>query len=128
MVKQQVQFLGACNHHEVYKQLSQADIFILPSYREAFGIAYVEAMSCGLLTVGVKGQGAEAFIEHGKTGLLVSPKSVDSLSQALAAVLASPDIMQAIAEEGRNHVYKNFTWEDHAQHLTKVYQELIDEL
>ncbi len=55
----------------VYAHLSQADVFVTNLlYREAFGVVYAEAMSCGLLTIGIKGQGAEEIIEHEKTGLL----------------------------------------------------------
>jgi glycosyltransferase involved in cell wall biosynthesis len=66
-----VELAGARPHEEIPQYLAAADVFILPSYREAFGIAYLEAMAAGLLVVGVRDQGPSAFIEHGISGLLV---------------------------------------------------------
>ena len=124
-LSKQVSFLGACSHDEVYNNLSQADIFTLPSYREAFGVAYTEAMSCGLLTIGVKGQGPQDFIEHGKTGFLVPPKDVDALSSLFKKICASRDNMREIAEAGKKYIHNNFTWKNHAISLLKVYCELV---
>lgn len=120
-----VSFLGACSHDEVYRHLAASDIFILPSYREAFGIAYLEAMSFGLLTIGVQGQGPQAFIEHQKTGLLVQPQDVDALINTLKILFASPNRMQEIAKAGREHVSRHFTWQHHAENVTKIYMELV---
>ena len=117
-------FIGRCQHKDVYTQLSESDIFILPSYREAFGIAYIEAMSFGLLTIGVQGQGPSAFINHGKTGLLISPNSIDELASTLQTALQSPHEMLKIANAGKQHIINHFTWRDHALNLTKIYDEL----
>ncbi|OGT37984.1 MAG: hypothetical protein A3F11_03165 [Gammaproteobacteria bacterium RIFCSPHIGHO2_12_FULL_37_14] len=124
-LSQQVDFLGACDQDEVYKQLTKADVFILPSYLEAFGIAYLEAMSCGLLTVGIEGQGSQAFIEHGKTGFLAQPKNIDSLVDILRVIFQYPEKSGFIAESGKNHVHQNFTWHSHATNLIKIYEELV---
>ena len=121
-----VKFIGACAHNEVYAHLAQSDIFILPSYREAFGIAYLEAMSCGLLTLGVEGQGAQAFIEHGKTGLLVPAQNIAKLAAMLEESIQSRDNMHLIAEAGKAYVHHYFTWPQHARNLVKVYEEVIN--
>lgn len=121
----QVTFVGAVAHDKVADFLIRADIFVLPSWREAFGIAYLEAMACGLLTIGVKGQGAAAFICHGDTGLLCKPKDVEDLARCLAEAMQQPKAMQIIAEAGRIVVTKEFSWGNHAQQLIKVYRELV---
>lgn len=123
-LESQVEFKGACTQSQVYAYLQQSDIFCLPSYREAFGIAYLEAMAHGLLTIGIKGQGPEAFIEHGKTGFLAEPNSVDSLVEILGFAINNFEAMQPIAHSGKQHVLENFTWEKHAEKLLSVYREV----
>lgn len=123
----QVTFVGPVGHQEVYRHLRTADVFILPSYREAFGIAYLEAMACGLLTLGVRDQGPATFITHGETGLLTAPRDVADLAAQLASVLRHPQQMHDIARRGQEHVCREFTWERHAQKLASIFTEAVEE-
>jgi hypothetical protein len=120
----QVAFLGDCTHEKVYANLEKSDIFCLPSYREAFGIAYVEAMAHGLLTIGVNGQGPQAFIEHGKTGFLVEPNDIASLLNVLKTAINNFEEMQNIARAGKEYVLSHFTWKKHAEKLLSIYKEV----
>ncbi|MDP1574179.1 MAG: glycosyltransferase [Coxiellaceae bacterium] len=123
-ISEQIKWLGACSHDEVYAHLSTADVFCLPSYREAFGIAYLEAMAHGLITIGVKHQGPAAFISHEKTGFLVNPEDVDDLANTLQAVMQKYDDMQAIREAARKHAFSSFSWEVYAKKLVNIYEEM----
>lgn len=122
-----ITFHGRVSHDRVSMLLEDADVFVLPSYREAFGIAYLEAMAAGLLAIGVLGQGPEAFIRHGETGLLVDPRSVESLFLALRSVFEQGPQMRRIAAAGRTHVEGEFTWERHAARVVTVYEEALSE-
>ncbi|MCX7121854.1 MAG: glycosyltransferase [Gammaproteobacteria bacterium] len=126
-LEKNVKFKGDCLHDIVYSELQRSDVFCLPSYREAFGIAYVEAMAHGLLTIAVRGQGPEAFITHNKTGLLVQPRNVDDLAKKLHTAIMNYNEMQSIAIAGQQHVLQNFTWDKHAEKLLSVYKEAISE-
>jgi glycosyltransferase involved in cell wall biosynthesis len=121
-----VRFLGAHPHEKIFEFLSEADIFVLPSYREAFGISYLEAMAAGLVAIGVQGQGPEAFIEHGKSGFLVEPKSPRSLADCILGIVAQPEAARGIGAAGMKLVRSAFTWDAHASRLTEVYRELAD--
>lgn len=123
-IADQVRFAGAVDHDAVYGYLAKADVFVLPSYREAFGVAYLEAMACGLLTVGVQGQGPSAFVRDGESGLLVEPKDVDKLVACLRKIFENPAGMQTIAKMGREIVRGEFTWQRHAEHLTEILQQI----
>lgn len=120
-----IEWMGDCSHDRVYEELEKADIFCLPSYREAFGIAYVEAMAHGLLTIGVKNQGPQSFIEHGKTGFLVEPRDLNSLTNILRLAIINYKEIQKVAYCGQQHVLSNFTWKQHAEKLMALYDELI---
>ena len=124
-ITDQVLFVGAVDHDKVYEWLVQADVFVLPSWREAFGVAWLEAMACGLLAIGVRKQGPAAFIRNGDTGLLVSPQDVDDLTDCLRRVLDDPQSMQVIALRGQALVQREFTWHAHAEKFAKVCAEAV---
>jgi len=125
-LRDKVRFHGRVSHDRALQLLADADVFVLPSYREAFGVAYLEAMGLGLLTVGVSGQGPEAFIAHGRTGLLVRPNDADSLYQAMTSVFENGQDVQRIAAAGKRFVHSEFTWARHAEKLIAVYREALD--
>jgi glycosyltransferase involved in cell wall biosynthesis len=104
--------------------LAEADVFVLPSWREAFGVAWLEAMACGLLVVGVRGQGPAIFIKHEETGLLVSPQDIDDLAACLRRILDDQRGMQALAHQGKIDIHRNFTWPAHAVKLAAVCAEV----
>ena len=116
---------GLCNEDEVFKNLVNSDVFILPSYREAFGIAYLEAMSHGLITMGVSNQGPSHFIKDNVTGFLVKPNSYKAIEKFILFVKNNMLDARKIAERGSIYVQKNFTWNIHAQKLIKHYEDLI---
>lgn len=124
-LQSRVEFVGAIPHEQVSAHLAAADVFILPSYREAFGIAYLEAMAAGLLTVGVRGQGPSAFIEHGISGLLVPPMDPDGLAQQLSGVLRDMASYRRVAANGARIACEEYTWDRHASAVTAIYEEVL---
>jgi glycosyltransferase involved in cell wall biosynthesis len=124
-LQEKVRFAGACAHDQVYSFLQNADVFVLPSYREAFGIAYLEAMASGLLAIGVEGEGPSAFIRDGETGFLVPPRDSDALAQRMLLIARSRPAMQKIAAAGKDRVTRHFTWGCHAKRLIELYRELL---
>ena len=122
-----VRFHGALAHDAAMRQMSECDVFVLPSYREAFGVAYAEAMACGLLAIGVERQGPSAFISNGQTGVLVAPRDVVSLSEAMKNTIDDPVETARIAGAGRSHVEAEFTWRRHAEKLAVVYREALND-
>jgi glycosyltransferase involved in cell wall biosynthesis len=120
-----VEFLGARSHGDVYTLLNSAQVFVLPSYREAFGIAYLEAMALGLLAIGVRGQGPEAFLRDGESGFLVPPRDAKALATCLANVFLEPSRCHEISMRGRREALGHWTWAAHARRLLGVYDEVV---
>ena len=109
--------------------LASEDIFVLPSYREAFGIADLEAMAVGLLTIGVTGQGPSQFIRDGENGHPFAP----AMSKAFL-VVALRDVLtgdcqrwRKIAREGQHTARNAYTWDHHARQLVSVDEQAIME-
>jgi len=123
-LNERVSFVGARPHDEIGHHLSAADVFILPSYREAFGIAYLEAMAAGLVVVGVRDQGPSAFIEHDVSGLLVPPQDAEALARQLAAVISDPVRFRGVAANAARVAVEKFNWRNHAKSVVAVYAEL----
>jgi glycosyltransferase involved in cell wall biosynthesis len=123
-----VTFVGPIRHAEIFDALASEDIFVLPSYREAFGIAYLEAMAMGLLTIGVTGQGPSQFIRDGENGILLPPRDVEALVAALRDVLTGDcQRWRKIAREGQRTARNAYTWDHHAGQLVSVYEQAIME-
>lgn len=119
-----VTFHGQLSNQSVHELMLECDIFILPSNPEAFGIAYVEAMSNGLLTIGVDKQGPSEFIEDNKTGFLLQSNEPHDIVKCLRYVLTNKARCRQIAIAGTDYVKKSLTWKSHGQKVIKVLDSL----
>ena len=120
-----VHYTGPLLHRDAIAEMLAGDIFCLPSWREAFGIMYAEAMSLGKLTVGCSGQGPADFIRHLDTGYLVEPRNVDSVADALRWAAANPDGVHTVSERGREYANSNLTWSHNAETMLGLYRSLL---
>lgn len=127
-LKKHVYFLGRLHHNEVIEYMLKSDIFVLPSWQEGFGVVYIEAMSCGIPVIGVKGEGIEDVIEHNYNGFLVEPKSINDIINTVEFILSNPDKSSAIAKNGEITVKNNFTWKANAVKTISLYKKLTEEI
>src|SRR2546430_17306060 len=73
-LQKDVHFLG--KQDQVYRLLSEADLFLLPSQLESFGLAALEAMACEVPVIATNVGGVPEVVEHGRDGFLVEPQDV----------------------------------------------------
>lgn len=118
-------FAGIVSHKEVYEYLNNSDIFVLPSYGEALGIAYLEAMSCGLPIIGTKGEGISDIVENYKNGILIEKGNVDQLCDAIKYLAENYANAVEIAEGGQKAVI-GLTWEKNAIKLCECFKHDIE--
>jgi glycosyltransferase involved in cell wall biosynthesis len=107
-VEDEVTFLGSIGDSEVIKELQQADVFVLASHAEPLGVAYMEAMSCALATIGTDAGGVGEIITNEQDGILVPPKDVDVLADAIERLLRDSDLRHAISVRGRETIIAKF--------------------
>jgi len=121
----QVEFLGELPHEKVMEYMAIADIFSLPSWREGFAVVCLEAAMHGKPVIACRDERAGTFIENNRTGLLVKPKDVESLIEAIDSLLENPQKAQEIGERAKKLVLENYTWEKNARSYIKIYEELL---
>lgn len=72
------QFLGFLPNNQVIEEMRKADIFVLPSQNETFGMVYLEAMASGCVTVGLKNDGIDGIIKDGENGYLLELNDIEN--------------------------------------------------
>lgn len=96
------------------------DIFVMPSFRETFGVAYLEALSQGLPVVFTRGQGIDGYFEPGTVGEAVDPRSDAGVAEGILALASRLD---QVRHECLVCV-RSFTWDDVARSYLAIYREL----
>ncbi len=120
-ISDHVNFIKEKNHSEIAEFLRESDIFVLPSYFEALGCVYLEAMATRIPAIGCRGQGISEIIKNGENGFLVSPKSVKELVETINILVLDPDKRKEIAANGYKTVVNNYTWEKTAKFINNLY-------
>jgi starch synthase len=117
--------LGGISLDELPALMSQATVFALPTLREPFGIAYLDAMACALPCVGTRIEAVPEIIQDGETGLLVPPGDAVALACALERVLKDPLRARAMGARGRARVAERFRWTHVAERLDGALQRAV---
>jgi glycosyltransferase involved in cell wall biosynthesis len=120
-----VSFLGPVNALERERVYSRADLFVLPSYSESFGMAIAEALAHGLPVVTTTGAPWPTLVTRG-CGWRVEP-TVDRIAQALReATACDRSTLRAMGEKGREYVAAEFGWPAVAQSMITLYRTAMD--
>ncbi len=123
-VADKVRFLGQIPNDRVLAEMGSSQFFVMPSVGEGFGIVYLEAMACGCITIGTKGEGIADLIQPGVNGFLVEPHAPESIVQVITSCLQDPQAAQTIAESGQTAATE-LTWETNAKHYIELIEEII---
>jgi len=118
-LQSQVRFLGRLPYQETQAEMAKADVFSLPSWNEAFGIVYLEAMAQGVPVVGCLENGAADIVTHERDGLLIRPKSVEDLELALLQLLSDADLRGEMGRCARVTA-ESYSWDRNASALLEL--------
>ena len=88
--------------------LSVADVFLLPSAQESFGLAALEAMACGVPVIASSVGGLPEVIEHTRTGFLHPPDDLDGMASSALALLQDRSLHQRVAAAARQRVLDHY--------------------
>ena len=124
-IADRVIFVGSLGHREALRQIAAADIFSLPSWGEAFGVVYLEAMACSKPIIGCRTQGAEDIVRHEVDGLLVEPRDAGSLAEALDRLLDDELFSRTLGTAAAQRAAE-FTWERNASRYLDLYDRMTN--
>lgn len=117
----QVRFPGYISDAEYVRYLHAADLVVIPSRNEPFGIVLPEAWSAGRAVVACDVGGLSENIESYRDGIKV-PVSSDELSYGISEALREPERLNQFGRMGRAKVYREFHWEGIARRIDEMYQ------
>ena len=120
----QVNFLGAIDHDELPIYLSAADVFVMPSAYETFGIAALEASACNLPVIAPQVGGLKSVVKHGQTGFLSINKSPESLMHYLEILLKNKPLRELFGVNSRLHAM-NYSWGKSSKDLISVFEDVL---
>ena len=124
-VAARVDWLGQLPHEEALTEISRCQAMVMPSVDEAFGVAYVEAMACGVPAIGCRGEsGPEEIAALGGGMLLVPPKDPDTLADTIARVLEDPG---ELGEAARTTAAEHFSWQRCGRETVEAYERALAE-
>jgi len=124
-ISERVSFLGLVQ--EVEKPLSKADIFCLASKSEGFPRSTLEAMRAGLPVVVSDVGGAGEAVQEGRSGFVVPPSKVEALRDALAKLVANPELRSRMGAASRRLYEEKFTFERMFEATVAIYREVLNE-
>ena len=107
-VASRVEFLGDVGGTDLIRLYTEADVFVLPSQKEGFGIVFAEAMWLGLPVVAARAGAAEEVVEDGVTGILVPPNTDEQLASAVSGLLLLEPERRRMGAAGRRRVEQHY--------------------
>lgn len=125
-VEKEVVFAGSVS--DVSEPLSAIDIFVLPAtWREGFGLSIVEAMACQKPVIVTNIWALNTLIQDNVTGMMVEPKQVEPLAQAILKCVQNPTFARTLAQNGYEMVKRLFPIKRMAQEIADVYHSVLGE-
>lgn len=118
-------FTGVRPHKDIKEFLRASTLFVLPSLSEGLPIVLLEAMAQERAVVATRVGGIPEVIQDGKTGLLIPPKSPDSLAMAVIRLLRDEKLRMDIGMEGRKRIEIDFSWGKRSEEMARVYDSLF---
>ncbi|QFS45748.1 glycosyltransferase family 1 protein [Nostoc sphaeroides CCNUC1] len=118
-------FAGRLSQDILPTYYAAADVCVVPSHYEPFGLVAIEAMASGTPVVASDVGGLQFTVVNEETGLLAPPQDVDAFASAIDRILSNPEWRDELGKAGRKRVESKFSWDGVAHQLSELYTELL---
>ncbi len=119
-----VTFLGARSQETLQYYYSAAEMVLMPSHYESFGMVALEAMACGTPVITSEVGGLAYLVRNGVTGFHVPTGSPDELAEKIKLLLDNPDLRDEMSLAAAAHA-KAYDWGNIARQVERVYRDLV---
>jgi D-inositol-3-phosphate glycosyltransferase len=124
-VAERVDWLGPIEQARLPLYYSAADVCVVPSRYESFGLVALEALACGAAVVTSAVGGLTTIVRDGENGLLVEPRTPSGFAARIADVLDDPDLARQLRRAARPSIAR-FSWAATARRVFNLYHDLAD--
>ncbi len=126
-ITERVEFRGELTDEGLCRAYQEADVFVLPSQQEGFGLVFLEAMYSGLPVVAAQSGSAPNVVEDGVTGMLVAPGDERQIVSAVSGLLLAPDERRKLGAAGRKLVEEKYLFAHFAARWQRWMEEVAPE-
>jgi N-acetyl-alpha-D-glucosaminyl L-malate synthase BshA len=122
-IQSKIHFMG--KQERVNELLPLADILLMPSELESFGLAALEAMACKVPSVATRVGGVPELIDDGETGLLYPVGDIDAMASGALGLLRDPARLEAMRDAGRRTAQTRFCSTLVVPHYVRYYEQVL---
>ena len=116
-------FVGRVDHDDLPLYYNAADVCVVPSYYESFGLVALESMACGTPVVATRVGGLPTIIHHGHTGYLKSWRCPEAFANSLEMIISSSGLQESLGTAARKRA-EGMGWDNVAMMMNDEYQAL----
>ena len=118
-------FAGSMDHGRLPAYYRSADVFVVPSYYEPFGLVVLEGMASKVPVIASSVGGLAITIKDGKTGLLFEPRNALSLQEKIMELYKSESLASVLVQNAFEEISKNYSWQNVTEKIAVIYNSLI---
>jgi glycosyltransferase involved in cell wall biosynthesis len=124
-LQEQTIFAGQIGHELLPYYYGAADVSVIPSHYEPFGLVAIEAMACGTPVVASDVGGLKFTVVPEETGLLAPPKDVEAFASAIARIIFDDVWLKKLGKQASANVNERFSWTGVGKKLSDLYRNLL---
>ena len=122
-LEDKIDFVGQVDHDDLPLYYNAADVCVVPSYYESFGLVALESMACGTPVVATRVGGLSTIIHHGRTGYLKSWRCPEAFANSVEMIISSNGLQQSMGEAARKRA-EGMGWDNAAAFISVEYSAL----
>lgn len=126
-VRDAIEFVGSVAHHELPYFYAAADVCVMPSYSESFGLVGLEAQACGCPVVASDVSGLRSVVREGVTGYLVAGNDPGDYADRIGRLLGDPELARQMGRRGQLLAQRS-SWSRTADRLAELFTSMTERM